>query len=195
MTTATRDSNRPSLGERILAFIVMFALIGVFAFILISDDVELTTEELPIAIILLAIMGFAAGTLLPALMNVRFEQGGMKIKAAGGAAMFVAILYFGFQAIGTPVPVGHSGEGAVVEQTQSDSDLYQNLLASLYGTEWAQQSTSTAYAGCYANFGLGQQMVQSFWGTGATMAQAQTNANVACTSVCLGLGGTCAPMS
>lgn len=194
MTTVVQDKCRPSLGERALAFLVFFALVGVFTFILISDDVEVTTEELPIAIILLAIMGFAAGTLLPALLNIRFEQGGMKIKAAGGAAMFVAILYFGFQAIGAPVPAGHSGSADQVVETQPTSDLYEEFLEALYGNTWTQQTMSTAYAGCYANLGLGQQMVQSFWGTGANMAQAQTNATYACNSVCVSLGGTCAPM-
>jgi hypothetical protein len=195
MSTVTQEKTRPSLGERALAFVVMFALMGIFAFILISDDVELTTEELPIAIILLAILGLAAGTLLPALMNVRFQQGGLTIKAAGGAAMFVTILYFGFQAIGTPVPAGHAGQGTTAEAAPSESDLYMELLGTLYGNDWTQQTMSTAYSGCYANFGMGQQMVQSFWGTGASMEQAQTNAAFACNSVCVSLGGTCAPMS
>lgn len=196
MTVSVQEKCPPSSRERTLAFVVMAVLIGVFAFILISDDVEVTTEELPIAIILLAILGFAAGALLPALMNVRFEKNGLKVKAAGGAAMFIAILYFGFQAIGAPVPAGDGGQGAPTAQQENGSGkLYAQLLQAVYGEELRPQVASTAYSGCYTNYGAGPQMVQSFWGTGSSHSEAKMNANYMCSGVCMNLGGTCLPLS
>lgn len=206
MSQDLAGKHKASTGERVIAFIVMSVLMAVFSYILVTD-VEIPPNKMPVAIIMLAILGLMAGFLVPALLGIEYSGSGIRLKAFSGGAVFVAILYAGADLMKPQLPVQKEPVQTTGTQTEITTSSIQGNNASATST-WLDQLAqgnqtgfsnglpATAYAGCYADYGwFGKQMVQSFWGTGATQAQAQMNANTACTGTCIPFGGYCAPLN
>ena len=134
------EMHRPSVAERVFAIVLAVVLVAVLSFVIISDEVDLDDNKMRLAMVLMALLAGAVGAMLPGLLNLRYAGGGLTIRALGGGAFFLVVLYLG---LGVPGRGGFAGEDGF---RQDDvTQMIRNARDQLGGNAGAQPYQPPSY--------------------------------------------------
>ena len=129
MSRTDNEPHKPSTLERIFAFLVAATLIGVMSMLLLRET-PLDDNRLKLAMVLMAVLALALGVLLPGLLNLTYKGAGLTLRAAGGGAMFLLVLYFGLGSGGL------TSDSHDAQFEQSDvTQMIMNARRQLWGTD------------------------------------------------------------
>lgn len=129
--------HKPSGFERAAAFVVAAAFIGIIAMVLLREA-PLDDNRMKLAMVLMALLALALGVLLPGLLNLNYKGSGLSVRAAGGGAMFLVVLYFGLGDGALPGADGGGKDGAELDQS-AVTEMIMNARRQLWGTEAGYQ--------------------------------------------------------